>query len=198
MQVSKADFVTSIADISNYAKFSGRPEIVIAGRSNVGKSSFINMLTNQKNLAKTSATPGRTRLVNLFDINGGQFYLVDLPGYGFAAAAKGMQEEWSGLIEQYLNASVNIAQVLVLVDIRRATALDKQMLKYLYARQLPFTVIATKCDKLSRSAVIKAVGEIAAELGVGKDNILPTSSEDRTGKEAVLQKIGFALEKEEQ
>ena len=115
--IKQAKFVTSVADGKNIQDF-GAPEIAIAGKSNVGKSSFINFMTNQNKLAKTSSEPGRTRLLNYFEINNGEYYFVDLPGYGYAKVARGEKEKWGVLIENYLRTSKNLINVFVLVDMR--------------------------------------------------------------------------------
>ena len=191
--IRTAEFIKSVADIKTYKEESLRfscPEICVAGRSNVGKSSFINMLTGRKKLAKTSSTPGRTRLLNLFDIDGGRFVLVDLPGYGYAKAAKSEIEKWSRLTDGYFAATETLAHTLAPVDIRHEpTALDKQMIAYLYAAGRPFTVVATKADKLSRPKQQHARLAIAKALKIGADNVILTSSETGQGRDEVLARI---------
>lgn len=198
MQIREAVFTTSIASAERYSEIasgSDTPEICVVGRSNVGKSSFINALAGQKKLAKTSSTPGRTRLINLFDFNRGAFVLVDLPGYGFAAAGKAEKSKWSALIEGYLQASVRLRHVFALVDIRHEPgALDKQMLTYMYHYGLPFTLVATKSDKLSRAQASRAVQTLASALAVGRDDIIAFSSQTGQGKEAVLQRLDCVLQ----
>ena len=192
----EATFIKSIADLSVYEKESellARPEIAVAGRSNVGKSSFINMLTGRKKLAKTSATPGRTRLLNLFDL--GSFILVDLPGYGYAKAPKSEIRKWSMLTDGYFARTTRLAHTLALVDIRHEPSeLDKRMVSYLYEAGKPFTVIATKADKLSRAACGKAKAVIASALRIGTDDIIVTSALDGTGRDAVLARINSVFE----
>lgn len=195
--IKQAKFVTSIADASAL-KDMGRREIAIAGKSNVGKSSFINMLVNQNKLAKTSSAPGRTRLINYFEINNGEFYLVDLPGYGFAKVSRSEKQKWGGLIESYLRSSTRLINVFVLVDIRRVPDGDDAMLlDYLYAYGIPFTVIATKADKLSRQQQTLAKRNIAAALKIGTGDIIVTSSNTRLGKEDVFKRIAQLLENSE-
>ena len=198
MIIKSADFITSVPDAQKLLvhEFS---EIAVAGKSNVGKSSFINFLTSNGKLAKTSKTPGRTRLVNYFLINDKKdektFFLVDLPGYGFANAPKGEIVKWGELIENYFMQSKCLKNVFLLLDIRHEpTADDKQMLKYLYYYNIPFTLIATKADKLSRSAAQKRKSEIASSLAVGNDNIYTVSSEKKTGKEEILKRIDQILD----
>ena len=127
MKIKSAKFITSVADYEKLPALIA-PEIAVAGKSNVGKSSFINMLANINRLAKTSSTPGRTRLLNYFDINNGELTLVDLPGYGYAKVNDAEKEKWSELIEGYFAKSQNIVNVFVLVDVRHEpTALDRQI-----------------------------------------------------------------------
>lgn len=197
MIIKSAEFVTSAADENNLLihEFS---EIAVAGKSNVGKSSFINFLTDQGKLAKTSKTPGRTRLINYFLINDKKdekaFFLIDLPGYGFASAPKAEAAKWGELIENYFMRSECLKNVFLLVDIRHEpSADDKQMLKYLYHYNIAFTIVATKSDKLSKSACLKRKNEIAAALGVGADNIYIVSSEKKIGKESLLGRIDQIL-----
>lgn len=190
--IKNATFIKSIADIATYNKNKetyDMPEICVAGRSNVGKSSFINMITGRRKLAKTSATPGRTRLLNLFNIDD-RFMLVDLPGYGYAKAAKSEIEKWSSLTDGYFQATDKLVHTFALVDIRHEpSTLDKQMIAYLYTAGKPFSIIATKGDKLSRAQRDKAKRLIATTLKVGVDNIIVTSSESGLGKEEVYNRI---------
>ena len=196
--IKQAKFVISVADGKTIQDF-GAPEIAIAGKSNVGKSSFINFMVDQNKLAKTSSEPGRTRLLNYFEINNGEYYFVDLPGYGYAKVARGEKEKWGVLIENYLRTSKNLINVFVLVDLRHEpTSDDKMLVNYLYTYQIPFTVIATKADKLSRIQQQKCKAVIAASLAIGQSDILVTSAEKKTGKDAVLQRIDHLLEYAEQ
>ncbi len=187
--IKKAVFVTSVGDLRQI-KEHYPIEIAVAGKSNVGKSSFINFICNNSKLAKTSKEPGRTRLLNYFKINDGEFVLVDLPGYGFAKVNDKEKEKWGKLIEGYFNASTGLKNVFVLVDIRHdPTANDMQMFKYLYYYNIPFTIIATKADKLSRSAGLKRKKEIADYIGVGVDNIFVCSSHAKTGANEIYERI---------
>lgn len=191
--IKSAKFIKSIADIRSYREFSlagSAPEICVVGRSNVGKSSFINFLTRRKKLAKTSSTPGRTRLINLFDIDEGRFVLVDLPGYGYARVSRGEKEKWDALLGGYLETSDRLLHAFVLVDSRIApTELDILMIKYLYFYQIPFTVFATKCDKLSGAQRAVSVQKIASALGLGKDDIIPVSAVSRESEQAALRRL---------
>ena len=125
--IKQAKFVTSVADAKNIPDYAV-PEIAIAGKSNVGKSSFINFVVNQNKLAKTSQEPGRTRLLNYFEINNGEYYFVDLPGYGYAKVNRQEKQKWGGLIENYLRTSKNLINVFVLVDLRHEPTDDDKML----------------------------------------------------------------------
>ena len=191
--IKQAKFVVSVADKKNIPNFNV-PEIAIAGKSNVGKSSLINYLTNQKKLAKTSSEPGRTRLLNYFEINNGEYYFVDLPGYGFAKVSKTEKAKWGDLIETYLSTSPNLKNVFVLVDIRHEpTQDDLIMIDYLYKTGTPFTIIATKADKLSKQQIRKALVTISSTTGVGVDNVIVTSVQARIGKEQVENRIDQIL-----
>ncbi len=188
MIIKKSEFIISVAELSQIP--SGRREIAVAGKSNVGKSSFINFLCGKK-IAKTSKEPGRTRLLNYFDINDGEFTLVDLPGYGYAKVSQEEKAKWAALLEAYFSSpDAPNRHVLMLVDIRHdPTKDDLTMLNYLYFYQLPFTIIATKADKLSRSAQGARRHALAASLKVGADNIILVSSLKKTGKQQVLDRI---------
>ena len=183
MVIADAKFVTSAADKRGFLK-TEKPVIAVCGKSNVGKSSFINMLANRKQLARASAEPGRTRLVNYFDF--GQFVLADLPGYGFARVSQGEKQRWAQLLDDFF-ADGNVEHVFALADIRHdPTADDKTMIGFLYATQTPFTIVATKADKLSRMRVREAVRRIAACFKTGEGNVIATSAETRLGREEVL------------
>lgn len=192
--IKQAKFLTSVGEGSKLPECNA-PEIAIAGRSNVGKSSFINFICNQSKLAKTSSEPGRTRLLNYFEINKGEYYLVDLPGYGYARVSREEKNKWGNLIESYLSKSPNLINVFVLVDIRREpNDDDRTLINYLYAYSIPFTVIATKADKLSRQAATKAMQTIASGLGIGSADIILTSALSKSGKDAVMNRIDRLLE----
>ncbi len=167
----------------------GMPEVAFVGRSNVGKSSLINYITNNK-IAKVSSTPGRTRLINYFKVNGGQFMLVDLPGYGFAKGNKTEVNDWSQMMEGYFANNENLKQVLLLLDIRHDPSIDDlKMQHYLMFYNIPYTIIATKCDKLSKSQVQNQKFRLASKLKVGVDNIICESSTNRTGAEQILSRL---------
>ena len=188
-RVKQARFIKSESKLTQeYCGFS-MPEIAIVGRSNVGKSSFINGLCNNGKLAKTSATPGRTRLINFFEINA-EFMLVDLPGYGFAQAGKQEKEKWEGMIDSYFAHSKNLRGVVQLVDIRHTPSnLDVMMIEYLYHYNIPVTIVATKLDKIKKSELARKLTDIAATLKVGKSNIFVTSAQDKVGYDKVLDRL---------
>ena len=188
MKITKSAFVTSVANPSKFLN-DGKGEIAFVGRSNVGKSSLLNMLVNNKKLTKTSTLPGRTRLINYFIIND-SFYFVDLPGYGFAKASKQEAFGWQSLIEPYLIKNNNLKCVFVLVDSRiEPTENDKQMIDFLVYYNIPFVIIATKCDKFAKSKIKPALLKIANSLNVGVGNIIGVSNETGFGKEEVLAKV---------
>ena len=190
--IKNATFITSAATASQFIT-PDKPMIAVCGKSNVGKSSFINMLANRKKLAKTSSEPGRTRLVNYFDF--GEFILADLPGYGFARVSKGEKEKWAKTLDQFFKDKGNIAHVFMLVDSRHdPTADDVQMIEYLHYHTIPFTVTLTKADKLSRMKLKEHIKAIAADLYLTPGNMLATSAETSYGKNDVLAKIKSVIE----
>ena len=190
--IKKATFITSAARAEQFIK-PDKPMIAVCGKSNVGKSSFINMLANQKKLAKTSSEPGRTRLVNYFDF--GEFILADLPGYGFARVSKGEKEKWAKTLDAFFKDKENIAHIFMLVDCRHdPTADDVQMIEYLHYHTLPFTVTLTKADKLSRMKLKEHIRAISADLYLGQENLLATSAETGYGKVDVLDKIKAVID----
>lgn len=193
MEIKTAEFITSVADGKDFIK-TDKPIIAVAGKSNVGKSSFINMLANKSKLAKTSNTPGRTRLINYFDF--GEFVLADLPGYGFASVAKTEKIKWGKLLERFFEETTNLAHVFSLVDIRHdPTKDDIQMITYLYHYSFPFTIIATKADKIGKSKIKPQLAELNKSLTVGIDNIIATSATERRGKEDVLKIIDEVIKR---
>ena len=167
------------------------PEYAFIGRSNVGKSSLINMLCGQKSLAKTSSMPGKTILVNHFLING-SWYLVDLPGYGFARTSKKAQAALKAMIEDYVSHSQELAMLFILLDSRHELMeIDRSFISAVAGADIPFTVILTKSDKLSKSALERNAASIQASLDTIRPGItvIPTSSDKKTGKDTVLDLI---------
>lgn len=192
MKILSASYNTSVVDKKNLLN-DGLPEFAFVGRSNVGKSSLINSLTGVKGLAKTSATPGKTKMVNYFDINN-SFRFVDLPGYGYAKVGKSHLDVWSGLMGEYLLNSSTLLTTFLLLDVRHSpTAQDKQMLEFLCYNKLPFCVIATKGDKVAKSKQKQAVDKLAKELGIRPELIILSSSEQNLGKEKILDYIETRL-----
>ncbi len=191
MEIKSASFVTSM---SSYAPTENAlPEIAVAGKSNVGKSSLINSLCRRKALAKTSATPGKTRLINLFLLNG-TFHLVDLPGYGFAKVDKNEKLRWGQMMEGYFRETDKLRLTLHLVDIRHEpTQDDLQMNAFLRESDLPFLVVATKADKISRGARMKNLAPICRALQVQPWQVICYSSETGDGRDQLLEKLEIAL-----
>lgn len=189
MQIKEVVFIKSASDKSGFL-VTDKPIICVAGRSNVGKSSFINMIANRKKLAKTSDTPGRTRLVNYFDF--GEFILADLPGYGYARVSHSEKLKWAKTLDDFFNLT-KICHAFSLVDIRHEpTNDDKDMIKYLYGKVIPFTVLTTKADKLSKSNVAKNLKMIANSLCLGVSDIIATDYKG-FGKDKVFLKIEEAI-----
>ncbi len=192
MRITQSEFVTSAPTIKEAPTWMF-PEIAMVGRSNVGKSSLINMLTNRKNLAKTSNTPGKTRLINFYKIND-DFSLVDLPGYGYAKVSKTMQEQWQRHLQTYLRKRENLKLVIQLIDARHGPqSSDEQMLSWLEHNEIPTIIILTKIDKISRSEIQKSIQAAARQLGLKPDQIFAVSAETGWGKEALLGFLGEYL-----
>ncbi len=192
MKISSAQYVTSCAHPTQKISLNF-PHIAVMGKSNVGKSSFINFLTNNSKLARVSKQPGRTKMINYFLLNN-NFIVADLPGYGYAVVSKAEKERWSLLIEEYLKKDENLIYALFLVDIRHEPTLnDITMYNFLIKSNIPFCIIATKADKLSKMQCRVNVGKLASFFKVGIDNILPISSKAKSGLDAVTEKIEQAL-----
>ena len=178
MEIRTADFITSM---TRYGSFEGRglDQIAVCGKSNVGKSSLINRLCRKSKLARTSATPGKTRLINVFLLNGPEegFHLIDLPGYGFAKVDKQEKLRWGQMMQEYFEQAEELVHCLCLVDIRHEpTQDDIQMNQYLRQIGIPFTVVATKCDKISRGARQKQLAPICRALQVQPWEVICFSS----------------------
>ncbi len=179
-----------------------RKEIVFIGRSNVGKSSLINSLTRVRNLARVSSQPGKTQTINFYEIGAKikdvperkDFYLVDLPGYGYAKTGAERRKIWSKFINEYLLGSPNIQFVCQLIDVRhRPMASDVEMFRWLVENNLPVLVIATKADKLGKNTVAKNIAAIKRDLGIPELDVLPYSSLKNQGREELLQVIAGCL-----
>lgn len=185
--IKNATFITSAAKAEQFITPT-KPMIAVCGKSNVGKSSFINMLANRKKLAKTSSEPGRTRLVNYFDFE--KFILADLPGYGFAKVSKMEKLKWAKTLDEFFAQKQNVSHVFMLVDSRHdPTEDDMQMIQFLHFHTIPFTVVLTKADKLSRMKLKEHIKAIAADLYLGVANLIATSAETGYGKVDILNKI---------
>ena len=195
MTIKSSEFICAAVKPSQYPP-EGPSEIAFTGRSNVGKSSLINLLLNRRKLAKVSSTPGKTRTINFYNIND-SFRIVDLPGYGYAKVSKSESEEWGRMMESYLSARDGLLKVVQLVDSRHApTALDKQMYDYLRYYGLDGIVVATKSDKLSKSELSKNLGIIRKELELSSsDRLIPVSVLKRTGNEELLAVMEDILNK---
>ncbi len=189
MEIKKAEFVISAVKKAQYPE-DGRPEIAFVGRSNVGKSTLINTLTNRRKLVKVSSTPGKTRLINFFLIND-NMYFVDLPGYGYAKVSKKEKESWGYIMEQYLVGREQLKKIVLLVDSRhKPTADDINMYNWIKHYNYEVLVVGTKLDKLKRNDINKNKKIIRDTLKMDKDDkILLISSLSKEGKEEVLEEI---------
>ncbi len=189
MKITSVDFVTSAVRKSQYPE-DKKAEFLMIGRSNVGKSSFINTLVNRKNIARISSIPGKTQTLNFFLINN-DFYLVDVPGYGFAKVSKSLKNKFGVIIEDYLKDRENLKMVFMLVDFRhKPTNDDVLMYDYLKYYKIPVTIIATKSDKVSKNSYVKNEKIIRETLNLDEnDDIILFSSVSKLGKQDVYQKI---------
>lgn len=194
MKIRKAELVITAAKQEQYPK-DEQLEIALAGRSNVGKSSLINTLVNRRNLARTSSSPGKTQTINFYNIND-EFRLVDLPGYGYAKVSLRERERWGKMIENYLTNRRNLAEVLLLLDIRHSPGEHDKMM-YDWIRSFGFNgiIIATKADKISKGKWNKHIAMIQRELGVeNREFIVPFSATSRLNKDKVWDVIKEVLE----
>ena len=190
--IKKAAFVTSVGAGSAYPE-QNRAEIAIVGKSNVGKSSLINHLCGNKKLAKTSSTPGKTRIINFFLLNN-EFYLVDLPGYGFAKVSDDEKKRWGKLMDAYFADNGSLKLVVLLVDIRHIpTEDDKMMLDYARQTGYPYIVVANKVDKLNKSEIEPAIVRVGLTLDVPRDHIIVFSGAKGIGRDELLAQLHRAL-----
>ncbi|ACA54360.1 YihA family ribosome biogenesis GTP-binding protein [Clostridium botulinum] len=189
MEIKKAEFIISAVKKGQYPE-DGRPEVAFVGRSNVGKSTLINTLTNRRKLVKVSSTPGKTRLINFFVIND-NMYFVDLPGYGYAKVSKREKENWGYIMEQYLVERDQLKKIVLLVDSRhKPTSDDINMYNWIKHYNYEVLVVGTKLDKLKRNDINKNKKIIRDTLKMDKDDkILLISSLSKEGKEEVLEQI---------
>ena len=186
MKINRSEIETVAVKPSQYPA-ADKPEIAFAGRSNVGKSSLVNLLTGRKSLARVSGSPGKTRTINFYLIND-EFRIVDLPGYGYARVSKSESRSWGEMMESYLEKRPNLVKVIQLVDIRhKPSAQDVQMYDYLKYYGLDGVVVATKADKISNNEKQKNLKVIRETLGMSKDDIIvPVSALKRTGQDKLL------------
>ena len=195
MRIVSAEFVTSSTDWKKCPE-TGKPEFAFIGRSNVGKSSLINMLADRKKLAKTSSTPGKTQTINHFIINA-QWYLVDLPGYGYASASREARFEWGKMIEQYLKGRENLCCTFVLLDARlKPQEIDLDFISWMGKQRLPMAIILTKTDKLKQQELAKSRNIIEAKLLEQWEELPPlfiTSAEKKSGRDKILNFISAAI-----
>lgn len=192
MIVKSTVFVKSATQPSNYPE-GLLPEVAFAGRSNVGKSSLINVLVNRRALVRTSSTPGRTQLLNFFDVNG-TFSLVDLPGYGFAQVPLAVKKNWGPMVRTYLEKRANLKAVVVLFDVRRVPREeDLQLLDWLEEFGIPTIPVVTKIDKISRGERARQIKPILEATGLPRDAFTLFSASSREGREAVWERIDAAL-----
>tara|TARA_B100000945_G_scaffold183407_1_gene147104 strand:- start:925 stop:1506 length:582 start_codon:yes stop_codon:yes gene_type:complete len=192
MKIHSAEFLLSASTTKEFP--AGKlPEIAFAGRSNVGKSTLINSLLNRKKLVKTSATPGKTQLINFFNINK-KFYFVDLPGYGYAKVPESVRWKWQNLVETYLSERKNLKNVVLIIDCRHNPTLhDKQLLEWLEYYKRPSLIVASKIDKLKRGQVQKHLQRIKKDLSI-ESTPLGHSSVQYCRRDEIWKKLAFYIE----
>lgn len=199
MKINSAVYLQSVVDWRKCPQ-SELPEFAFIGRSNVGKSSLINMLTHNKSLAKTSSKPGKTQTINHFIING-NWYLVDLPGYGYASISKAMREKWSKMIDDYLVLRPNLQLVFVLIDSRLdPQKIDVEFINGLGEKGVPFSIIFTKADKVSKSKVLRNIEAFRRKLLETWEELPPhftSSAETGAGREEICEYIGSVIDNEQ-
>lgn len=179
----------TVCGITSMLPVNDKIEVAFAGKSNVGKSSLINVLMNRKSLARTSAQPGKTQTINFYNINNAM-YLVDLPGYGYAKVAQSEKEKWGKMIERYLQKSQMLKAVFLLIDIRHdPSANDKMMYDWILYNGYEPIIIATKLDKIKRSQIQKQVKAVREGLGMKGGIVIPFSAETKQGREEIWQMI---------
>ncbi len=193
MKIIKSD-LEKIAFLKEQYPDESLPEIAFCGRSNVGKSSFINSILDRKNLARTSSKPGKTRTVNFYNVND-EFRLVDLPGYGYAQTSKSEKKKWATVIETYLNTRENLCEVFLIVDIRhKPTTQDKEMYRWIIESGFCGFVIATKLDKIGKTIVRKNLNIIKKELGIEDDDLIyEYSSTTKKNKDILMKQLEMIL-----
>lgn len=193
MKINEVELIISAVRESQYPE-DNKPEFLLIGRSNVGKSSFINTIINRKNYARTSSTPGKTETLNFYKINN-DFYLVDAPGYGFAKVRNSLKKKFGLIIENYLKSRNNLKKVFLLIDLRhKPTSDDILMYEYLKYYNIPVTIICTKADKISKNSIEKNKDIIIKELNLHEeDKIILFSNITKIGKNEVYEEIVSTL-----
>ena len=192
INLNRAEFVRSAVSVSDFL-YDNLPQIVFAGKSNVGKSSVINRLLNRKNFARVGASPGKTTHINFFAIDE-TMYFVDLPGYGYAKVSQKERERWGRLIDDFLNWDKPVSLGVFIVDIRhKPTQNDVVMADFFKELSIPFIIVANKSDKLKKSQIEPAVELISETLDVAKEIVVPFSAEKGDGRETVLERIYAAI-----
>jgi len=196
MHIHQTTFIKSAVKPADYPPVD-LPEIAFAGRSNVGKSSLINVIIERKALVRTSSTPGRTQLINFFQVTGVPFSLnlVDLPGYGYAKVPLDVKRQWGPMMERYLSGRESLKGVVLILDIRRIPSEeDLQMLSWLRSYNRRPIIVLTKCDKVTKNERAKQTAAIAAKLQMDKSLLIPFSALSKDGRDAVWQAIHDAVE----
>ncbi|ACN14191.1 EngB [Desulforapulum autotrophicum HRM2] len=192
MIIKDVEFIKSATKPSEYTE----PlflEVAFAGRSNVGKSSLINTLINRKSLVKTSSKPGCTQLINFFLLNG-NLSLVDLPGYGYAKVSKKIRAQWGPMIERYLTVRETLRAIVLLIDMRREPQREElDLINWFTAHAIPYRIVLTKADKLSKTKQQKNISAIAKGLGMEQDRLIAFSSKTRLGRDRLWQELDTML-----
>ncbi len=196
LEIKSATFIKSAVSPKDYLR-DGRPQIAFAGRSNVGKSSLINSLVNQKGLARTSSTPGKTREINYFLINNA-FYFVDLPGFGYAKVAKSVRDAWRPMVESYIDENDALKGLILLIDVRRTPSdMDLQLAEWLEAAEKPYLPVLTKRDKVSNNELQVLLRATRKALHLSPiESVLTYSTTKRQGRDELLSLIQELLEAE--
>ncbi len=195
MKIQSAEFMKSAVKPSQYPEH-GFPEIAFAGRSNVGKSSLINTLVKRKSLVKTSSKPGCTQLINFFLLNQ-DICLVDLPGYGYAKVSKSVRAQWQPMVERYLSSRKNLCGLVLLMDLRRDPREEEaHLMDFLEASEIPYLIILTKADKLSKNQQKKRLAALSAHIRRHPDDMILFSSKTGLGRQIVLDEIAALLHRD--
>jgi GTP-binding protein len=188
MIIKSTEFIKSAVKPEHYPE-SELPEIAFSGRSNVGKSSLINALLNRKRLVKTSSTPGRTQLLNFFNINE-SFYFVDLPGYGYAKVPVAVRKSWGEMIEKYLTTRKNLIRIVFIIDIRREPGVQElNFIDWLHLHSLNPLIVITKADKLSRGKQLERKKKISKKLNISQNEIILFSAKSKLGKNKIWEEL---------